>query len=633
MACFRIRAACVAAFIAPILAAVFEPSAALAQPEDPDGSAQSDLVLINPAPRDRVVAYGLRDQPVSSVGSSVTVISADDIEAGQYSFVSDALKLAPGVAVARNGGYGGFAGARIRGGSTGQTLVVIDGVAMNDASAPQGGYNFANLDVADVERIEVLRGPQSLIWGADAIGGVIYVKTKEQGRTLSAYAEGGSRAAFRGGATAFAASGASHLRGTVSGVRTDGISRASAGSENDGYRSLSASISAGAPLGGGSRISLTARIADSHADLDGFPPPTFTFADTAETEDTTEYALAAKIDHRAGGAYEGVLTVSASGVERSNADNGVETFSARGRRQTAHYWGAYRFSDNFRVAGGAEFERAAARTSGVDDHFSSAAVFAFIEANPVRRVTLSAGARRDEFTTFKGATTSRIAAVWTANDGGGSATRLRAGWGQGFRAPTLFELHFDQFGVVPNPNLRPERANGFDAGIEHDFSTGGATFRATYFRQRVKDQIDFDFAGAGYFNIDRVKSEGVEVEAEAALGASISARLVYSFIDARDAVSGARILRTPRHSGTATISAAPTKRLDLAAAATFNGRETDVPAGNDPFVKVDLRASYALSDTLEAYGRIENLFDADYEDVSGYGELGVSAFAGVRVSL
>jgi len=192
----------------------------------------------------------------------------------------------------------------------------------------------------------------------------------------------------------------------------------------------------------------------------------------------------------------------------------------------------------FNIEAGAEAERLAARASGVDETAHSGAVFALIEAKPTKAIVVSAGGRRDEFSNFSGATTFRAAGVWTIADSGARSTRLRASWGEGFRAPTLFELNFDQFGIVPNPDLRPERARGFDIGVEQSIS--GALLRATYFRQRVRDQIDFDFAGNGYFNIDKVNSEGVEFEANASFSDAVSARAVYSFVDARDAVAGSR---------------------------------------------------------------------------------------------
>jgi len=585
-------------------------------------SAESDI--------DVVYAYAKRERPAENVGSSVSVVTADELEAGQFSFVADALKLAPGVVIARNGSGGGFASARLRGGSSGQTLVVIDGVVMNDASAPQGGFNFANLDVVDIERIEILRGPQSLVWGADAIGGVISIRTKRAAPGLSAFAEGGSRGAARGAATLGGAWGGAFARATVSGARTDGVSRAAAGVEKDGYRTIGASLSAGAELGSRSAFALFGRVSRSRAEIDGFPPPLFELGDTGEIEKTTDFSVGGRLSHGGfdtadAGGFAGALALYWSGVDRRTSDAGAETFAAKGGRFGADYAASFRLTPAIAIEAGGEYERTSADVSGVDEIASAGAVFALAEATIAERLTISAGGRRDEFSNFDGATTARVAAAYAI----GKSTRLRASWGEGFRAPTLFELNFDQFGVIPNPGLKPERATGIDAGI--DQRIGAVEFSATWFRQRVAQQIDFDFARNGYFNIDRVESDGVEVEAGAAIGARFSARIAYDFIDARDANTGAPIPRTPKHRGSASLAFSPTDRLTLSAAAFLNGKEADFPTGNDAFARLDLRASYALADGVEIFGRIENATDATYEDVSGYGEPGASAFAGVRV--
>ncbi len=585
------------------------------------------LAADNLPPADEIVVSAtLIPTPLAETGSSVTVISAEEIRARQYSFLVDALRDAPGVAVARNGGFGGAASARIRGASSGQTLVVIDGVTVNDPSAPQGGFNFANLDVADIERIEVLRGPQSLIYGADAIGGVISITTSKATSSIF-YLEGGSRGTFRGGATAAFSNDTSFARATVSSARTDGISRADGGAEKDGYRTITGSFSGGVDLNEHWTAQLVARLSDSFVELDGFLPPFFSLADTDGTEGTREYLFAGKLSHQWTG-YEGALTVSYNAIDREDFEGGFSTFAAEGDRLSVNYVAAISVTDSVRIIGGGEAERTSVIVSGVDEDASAGAVFGLLEIQPVPSLTLSAGARRDEFSNFGGETTARASAVWAASDD----LLFRASWGQGFRAPSLFELNFDQFGTIPNPDLRPERANGFDVGIETRFGAASEhQLSVTLFHTQVKDQIDFDFAGSGYFNIDEARARGVEVDAFFTLGEQWSARAVYSFTDAIDKATDTQLLRQPRHKGNATLTFAPTAALTLSASAIFNGRENDTPAPNDGYITLDFRAAYAVSDHMELYARVENAADADYQDVSGYGEAGVSAFAGVRL--
>lgn len=587
-------------------------------------------------PPSDIVVSGVRfERPADEVGSSVTIIDAEDLARRQYAFVADALRDAAGAQLARSGAIGGVASVRLRGAASGQTLVLIDGVVVNDPAAPQGGFNFANLDLADIERIEILRGPQGILYGADAIGGVVSITTAGAGATPTAFIEGGSLGTVRGGASAAIGDDERFLRATLSGVRSGGVSRADGGAERDGYRSIAASLRGRARLNATWTAEATARANDSRADIDGFPPPFFTLADTAETEDTRDYSFSAALRHADGRGYKGLsgaLTLAYAAIDRRNADAGLETFTAEGERLTAEYLATIPVTEKIRLLGGAEIERASVDVSGVDESATSGAVFGLVEIEPADRLVLSAGARRDEFSNFEGATTARLAAAWS----GWRGWVLRASWGEGFRAPTLFELNFDQFGVFPNPDLRPERAAGADASVERRFGDDAAPLlvaRATLFQTRVRDQIDFDFAGNGYFNIDRARSRGLEVETRWRMRPNLDASLVYTLTDATDLGTGARLLRVPKHKGTAVIDWTPASTLTLSASLILNGRENDFPAGNDAFARLDLRAIWRASEKVELYGRAENVTDTDYQDVSGYGEPGASVFAGVRVRL
>lgn len=577
---------------------------------------------------DEVIVSALRaPTPLSETGSSVSIITAEEIIARQYVFAADALRDAVGVAVAQNGSAGGASSARIRGASSGQTLVVIDGVVANDASAPQGGFNFANLDASTIDRIEILRGPQSLLYGADAIGGVIVVTTKRGG--TDGFLEGGSLGTARGGIAAGFENEDAFGRVSFSGVTTDGVSRADAGTEKDGYRTGTATLTAGATLAEHWRGDVTLRATRSRAEIDGFPPPAFSFGDTEEIERTKDHLAAGRLLQSYSN-YDGALTLAYNAIDRRNTDNGFETFLAKGRRLTVDYIADIALRENLRLIAGAEAERTRADVSGVDENAKAGAVFAAIDIKPIEAVTLSVGGRRDEFSNFDGATTARASAVWRVDN----TWRIRASWGEGFRAPSLFELNYDQFGVTPNPDLRPEKANGFDAGVEKFFGVNGRQrVGVTYFQTRIDDQIGFDLAEYGYYNIAETRSRGVEVEAYFELSPRLFADLTYSFTDAVDLLSNMQLLRQPKHKGTAVITYKPIDDLTLAASAFVNGDENDSPAPNDAFIRLDLRAAYRFTETLELYGRIENATDTDYQDVSGYGEPGFAAYGGVRVRL
>jgi vitamin B12 transporter len=332
-------------FLAVAVSSVAFPEAAAQTLTSPDENSAIQVVY----------SYARRSRPVDEIGGSVSLITAADIEERQYAFVADAIAGSVGAALARNGAGGGVASVRLRGASSGQTLVVIDGVVLNDPSAPQGGFNFANLDTLDVERIEVLRGPQGIVYGADAIGGVISITTARGSQSpLSAILEGGAHGHVRGGATFVAKSERleGELRATISGIRTDGISRAASGSEADGFRSIAASVSGAMAISKGLDLSVSARHADSRADIDGFPPPFFALADTAETEETQDSAASLRLAHH-GGDVDGALTLAFAAVDRVNKDDGSETFAAEGRRFAADYVGEVSLTEALRLVAGA----------------------------------------------------------------------------------------------------------------------------------------------------------------------------------------------------------------------------------------------------------------------------------------
>ena len=579
---------------------------------------------------DIIVSAARRPRPSLEVGSTVSVLTAADIETRQYSFAADAIRDVAGVSIARNGSFGGVASARIRGASSGQTLIVIDGIVVNDPSAPQGGFNFANLDIVDIERIEILRGPQSLIYGADAIGGVVSITTKKTG-AQTGFLEGGSLGTLRGGAN-FSVGDKNFSRLSVSGTRTNGISRVDGGEEADGFRSIAASLAAGTsfqPDWSGDTVwsaQINARFSDSRADIDGFPPPNFTLADTLTVDNNQEYSVAGKLNHHAS-RLSGTLTASFADIDRNSVDDGVVTFSATGDRFSADYIAEFEVSERWNIVAGGEFETVSVDVSGVDESVNNGAGFGFVEFQPVTSFTLSGGVRHDTFSDSEGATTARVSGAWNPSE----QITLRASWGQGFRVPTLFELNFDQFGTIPNPDLAPERANGFDAGIE--WRAGSVETRATFFQTRTRDQIDFDFAGSGFFNIDETRSRGVEFETAWRPTSSLDLTLNYAFIDAIDLSTDAQLLRQPKHQGNIIGSWTPLAPLKLSASVLFNGSENDFPAPNDGFIRLDIRAAYTLNDNIELFGRVENATDSDFQDVSGFGEPGAVAIGGVRLRL
>lgn len=578
-----------------------------------------------------IVTASRLNQTASELGSSVSIITREAIEAAGYDFAIDAIASAPGVTVNQNGGFGGAASVRIRGAATDQTLVLIDGIAVNDPSAPGGGFDFSRIDTASIERIEILKGPQSTLWGTDAIGGVVSIITRrgEQGLGGSLAAEYGSFDTRRGSAAVGGANERGAFRVSVNTIDSDGISKAdedNGNREDDGYDATTVNATASLNLPAAAQLSLALRYSDAETDFDSF-----VFGnqgnvgdgnDTSETEELSgQLALNLPLFE---GRLDNQLLIGHATIDRASFSNGSPSFSADGKRDTYRYQGTFTFNDRNRLALGAERERNDNRsvTSTIDG------LFALYEFQPTDTLSLTAGLRNDDVEAFGSETTGRIAVSWNP----AAQWTLRGSWGQGFKAPTLFQGTFFCCGATaPNTDLAPETSRAFDAGVEWRTTDGRGALSATYFDQDTDDLITFSFAAGGYENIAEAQSRGVELAGSWRLNEWLAINASYAYIDAQDKSSGNRLIRVPRHSGDVTLALDPGGRWSAQLLVRHNGSERDTSDTLADWTRVDVSGRVTLREDLELFARIENLFDADYQQIIGYGTPGLSAAAGVRL--
>ncbi len=580
---------------------------------------------------DTIVVTGTRiEQTTAETGSTVRIIDADEIAALGFSHALDAVATAPGVTVNQNGTFGGSATVRIRGASSDQTLVLIDGVSVNDASSPGGGFNFARLDTGNIERIEILSGPQSTLWGSDAIGGVVSITTRRPGEGLggSLFAQGGSYGAFRGGASVRHGSAAGDFRLAATRLNIDGISRAderNGNTEDDGFESLTLSARGGLNLPRDARLEGSLLWNDADSEFDSFHfGAQGNVGDGDEVSSTEELsghlALKAPLFD---GRLDNLLLVGRAEIDRENFSDGVQSFEARGERTLFRYQGTLSVDARNTLVVGAEREESSA--SGNDSSING--FFALYEWQPAELVTLTGGLRFDDHERFGSETTARIAAAVRPVRN----LTLRASWGQGFKAPTIFQTTFFCCGApAANADLRPERSEGIDFGAEWRPDSGLGYIGLTYFSQDTEDLIDFSFAIGGYENIDEVASKGIEVSAGWNLTESVTLLADYAWIKARQG-DGSTLRRLPAHSGDLALSYDPSGPFSGTVLLRFNGRETNSDGSRlNDWTRVDINARYALSERLELFGRIENLFDTHYQQILGYGTPGLSGSLGVR---
>ena len=604
---------------------------------------------------DVVVTANRTERPRAEVGESVTVIGTEEIERRQSNTAVDLLRTVPGVTFNRNGGIGGTTGVSIRGAETDQTVALIDGVKLNDPSSPGGGFNFGNLLTGNIARIEVLRGSQSVIWGSQAIGGVVNLITRAPTDELevNARAEAGWRDTYQAVANVSGRSGP--VAGSVGGgyFTTDGLSTFSerrGGRERDGYENVAANGKLLVDVMRGIGIDLRAYYSRGHSDIDGFPAPTFDFGDTRERARTEEFVgytglNAAFLDGRLKNRLAFTYT-DTDRVNRDPASTPAETFRGRGKNERYEYQGVLNLTKGVEAVFGAEREISRFTTSSFGGtprsaHVRLDSVYGQLSVTPVSGVRLTGGIRHDDHQTFGGETS--FAASGTLSPNGG-ATTLRASYGEGFKAPTLYQL-FSEYG---NGLLVPETSRSFDAGVVQRLVDGRMELSATVFRRDTRNQIDFASCFENtipictgrpygtYDNLRRTRGEGVELTAGMRPVDAFSFRAQYSLIDATNRATDLRLARRPEQTVSAIVDYSWPFGLETGATVAHVGDSFDDAANVrrlDGYVLVDLRASIAVARRFELYGRVENLLDEKYETVFGYGTAGRAAYAGVRLRL
>lgn len=591
-------------------------------------AASSQETESNTTTLDTVIVEGSRlNQTKTEIGSSVSIISAEDIDALGFDFALDAVAAAPGVTVNSNGAFGGSASVRIRGAASEQTLILVDGIPVNDPSSPGGGYNFAYLDTENIERIEVLKGAQSTLWGTDAIGGVVSIMTKDPdpGFGGSAFAEYGSFNTFRGGASVENAGETGDFRLAMVGTSSDGISRAdenNGNTEDDSYEALTLSARGGLNLGGDARLSANALWTDAETAFDSFVSGAQGNVGDGDQLSESE-SVSANVSLTGSlleGRLENLLLVGYSEIDRQNFTNGAPGFSAKGDRTVYRYQGTLGFNEANTLAFGLEREET---MSGGEDT-SIDGLFALYEWQATSSFTLTGGMRVDDHSTFGTETTGRLAAAYNPT----SQLTLRASWGQGFKAPTLFQLSGGGF-ADPNPDLQPETSEAVDAGIDWRSRDGRFEAGLTIFDTEIEDLITY--AQTGYFNEAHVETRGIELVGQVVITDWLSVDANYAYIESED-TNGAQLIRLPEHSGDIRFTVDPDGPFSGSVLVRHNGEEISFSAASvEDWTRVDLAGSYDLNDQIELFGRIENLFDEEYQQVLGYGTPDLSGYLGLRI--
>ena len=584
-----------------------------------------------------VTASGI-EQPRDEVGQAITIIDAATIEKRQTVDVVDLLATVPGVRFSRTGSTGSVAGISLRGAETTQTLVLIDGVKVNDPSGIGDAYDFGHLLTGNISRIEILRGSNSVVHGSQAIGGVVSLTTATpaDGFAAGASAEYGYSDTLNAKADVSGTAGA--ISGGIGGAyfRTDGISSAGVGTEKDGYKNFAGNARLKIAFSDALSLDLRGYYINSDLDYDSF------FGAPADSPDV------AKLDQYVGyaglnlGLFDGRFTSRAAVIWlRNDRDyyfvrGTAPDYGYSGTNLRFEYQGVVTPVDQAKLIFGYEHERPDYDFFGFGSTDSQRAnidsVYALAIVQPFAGLSVTGGIRHDDHSQFGGATTLGANANYSPNDG---ATSFRLSYGEGFKAPSLYQL-YDSFSG--NSALRPERSKSYDFGIDQSLAEGRAQISLTAFLRNTTNQINYDNATFTYGNIDRTRAKGVEATLALRPVDALNVTASYSYIDARDrsgrpAFDGNRLPRRAAHAVSLSADYDWSFGLSTGATLTMVGDSFDDPANAvrlDGYALAGIRASFPVGGNFEIYGRVDNLFDADYATASGYGVYGRAAYGGVR---
>jgi vitamin B12 transporter len=612
-----------------------------------------------PPPPDETVVVTASLEPVQADASpaSVTVIDERRIEALGVPLVSDLARLAPGVSVAVSGAQGSLTQIRIRGAEANHSLLFVDGIAFNDPASGNEA-RFETIAADGLTRMEIVRGPQSALWGSEALGGVIAVEGADplSGTKLTASGEYGSRDFHRGHIGLVAGGGEAGVAASLTRLHSDGIDIfGGGGGDRDGFSNVAARLKAAIRPGRDWEAGAVGHYIRATSRFDGTPAPLFQRADTLDSSRAEIGAVRAWT--RLGLAADAPWSVELEGqyLHSSNRNrNGaaplnrtladrlriggklVRRFSAGGARHSL-IAAAEREDESFAALDQAVFfapdqRRSRGRTAFVGEW----------RAEWGSSVSTDLAIRRDDFNRFEDSTNVRAAIVGRPIE----RLRLHAAYGEGIAQPTFFDLYgFDPTSFIGNPELTPERSRGVEAGIAWEGRRFG--IGATAFSNRLSGEIVEDFSTFPFTvrnAAGKSRRRGVELSAEVRPAAGLRLSANYTWLDARERRIGAgRGLaepRRPRHSANvaADWTAGP---LVVGASLAYVGKRGDsdfdafpaLPVTLGDYGLANLRVGYRLSDEIELFGRVENAGGADYRDVFGYNSQGRSVHAGLRFRL
>lgn len=593
-------------------------------------------------PKDDIVISASRVETKRiETGSSITVIDETYLEENQSRSVAELLRDVAGVSVASNGGLGKKTSVFIRGSASENTVVIIDGVKMSDRSSASGGFDFANLMADSIERIEVLRGPQSALWGSDAMGGVINIVTKKGKGPLNGRfdVQLGSNQYHREVANINGSTKKSNYSLTISNIDSDGISTKTGefdDPDKDGYKNQNVAFKGGYQFTPIFAIDAIFNYTTTESEYDSNYDTVNLANNNVYGKNRQQFAKINTHLNLLDNRWKNRLSVAYAKSHAENFDplywsgdtytvNSGENIKAE--LQSNYFYDSGDFKHRFTLAG--EIEESTFQAWGVNDEqqMNSSAVIAEVATNWLQTVFVSASFRQDFNSEFDNTNTYKLAASAWVSDG----IRLHTSYGTGVKNPSFSQLT----GPYATPDLNPESSTGWDAGIEYNFVSVNGFVDLTYFNSNYIDAIRWDStAGAfgGYVNQDE-DSAGLELSSFVHITSDLRVNGQYTYMQTSDGTAADNdLLRRPDHSASINANYSLTKKWNINVGARYVGKRLDYDNVElDSYTLFNLASAYQIHKRISVYGRVENVFDHEYIDITGYGSEELSAFIGISI--
>ena len=571
---------------------------------------------------------------VTTLGTAVDVLTSADLARQQLRSLRDALGGVAGAPAFATGAAGGATSLFLRGANSNQTLFLVDGIRLNDPNTDYAVF-LGGACVGACDNLEIAHGPQSTLYGGEAVGGIVSLRAQRgRGPAVRTIAvEAGSFGTVQGALSAQA------------GDADGGYSFSAAGGHTDNDRANNAFDSATYALRVDRRVNAAVSVGATWRGFNGTygsPGAVIGYgANDPDNEERESNQLATVFaEFTASPTLSSRATLGGQDrryVSENPGAFGTSVTVVKNRRAVLDWQTTWTGAERHRVTGGQTAEANHTRNTGfctIDESQKLLSYFVQDEFTPAEKVFLTAGLRSDDFDTFGRATTGRATAAWlVAQD----RVKLRASYGTAFRSPGFLDLYGRSASYVGNPDLDPEKARGWDAGVDFYLPGDRGTLGVTWFDTRYRNLIVYDFSvyPGTVRNVERARTQGLEVSGKFTLPGAVVARLAYTYLEADNLTQGIRLLRRPRHSGSLDLWR-DFGAFSLGGAVTVVAGREDVHASTfrtidaEDYTVARVYAAWPLTPNLTLKARLENALDEQYAQVHGYPQPGFGAFGGVE---